>query len=320
MAPCNLETYPKGPKLQTWLGYEALSVEAQSQRITEAEKSDFCRNFKACLDQQVAPEAGLLVDLMDELVAMDLPMMALILLDSYPDLAIDPSSFRRYHVEATASLLCGEDSRAERALLLARDLLPEEPAPYTNLVQLYANQGAQETALEWFRAGAQICPNHFPLWEVYASMLPEGADAPFDLVLAAAREFSSWVGYSLAAELDPHRNSQTLALYLDPFYKQGEREEAFLLEYTGALGAAGDFDRVLKVVQLELAQNRGNYSWQLLWHSLQASYALGHRAEFELKSKVFLTEYEASIPAHIEGELRAMSQDEEHWGETGQKV
>ena len=103
-------------------------------------------------------------------------------------------------------------------------------------------------------------PNYFPLWDRwrYALEALQGSTEKADPTLgsavdpeqikARAKELESWVGWSLAAEMEPDANSQTRADYLDPFYQGGERSDEFLIEYTGALGMAGRFEEVPALV------------------------------------------------------------------------
>lgn len=309
-----LYRYPKGPKLTAWLLQESPIEHSPLKEISPSEKAQFSEQVRELFTELSAPtKEDDFIDLVDELVAMDLPILALSLLDAYPEKAEGFLSFRRFHVESTASLLSGEFSRAEQSLCAAQAAIPEEPAPYVNLAQLYEQQGDRNRALEWCDLGMEVCPNHFPLWEVFASMQPNEPDVMFKNILQKAKQHASWVGHSLAADLDPDKNQQSLAYYLDPFYKQGEREEAFLAEYTGALGAAGDFDRVVKVIALELSSNR-ELGWPLHLHSLQASFALGHRDEFTLKAELMRRRFSAEVPPSLIQEIEQMASDKEHWG------
>ena len=310
-----LHRYPKGPKLTAWL-HGAVSEQSDLlEDVSSADKARFSEQVRELFAQLQAPvKEEDFIDLADELVAMDLPILALSLFDAYPETTRTCLSFRRFHVESTASLLSGEFSRAEQSLCAAQAAIPEEPAPYVNLAQLYEHQGEPKKALEWCELGMQTCPNHLPLWEVFARMhSQEDTDQLFSIILQQAKRYGSWAGHSLAAELDPDKTQQSLVYYLDPFYKQGEREEAFLAEYTGALGAAGDFDRVLKVIALELSGNR-ELDWPLHMHSLQASFALGHQEEFALKAQLIRRRFSERVPQEILQEIDHMAVDKEHWG------
>jgi len=121
-----------------------------------------------------------------------------------------------------------------------QELAPAEPAPYVNLVQIMIFQDRFADARTWCQAGLTAEPNNYNLWDLLADIgTREGENFSHYDILEAAKQFDSWAGYSLAADLDPEANSQTKAAHLDPFYNHGERSSDFLIEYTGALGAAG---------------------------------------------------------------------------------
>jgi tetratricopeptide (TPR) repeat protein len=215
-----------------------------------------------------------LVDLLDELVTMALPNAALQLADEYPDVK-HAQDFRAQLALGIAAMLAGDHQFAEAQFRHAQELIPEEPAPYVNLVQMFMNQDRMDEAELWCLAGLDAEPNHFALWDLLALLLREkhGEYMP-DTLLGLAEKRCSWAGLSLAANLTTTGDRYLKAGVLEKLYHQGERDPQFLIELTGAYGIAGDFNKIPPVIWQAESLNTKGLPWQLHVHAAQALLSL----------------------------------------------
>ncbi|MFK7825533.1 MAG: hypothetical protein AB8G05_15390 [Oligoflexales bacterium] len=293
--------YPMGPKLRQWLGISKSEYSGFKTDVVVAElKTDFVDYLLAYMkDHQVTDEKSM-VDLMDELLGMDLSILVLKLVD----LNLQQWSrrdFRGLYIEGLAAMYCGELSRAELCFFDAHKLHPSEPAPYVNVVQIMHHDKRWEESVAWIKAGLKACPNHFPLWELFYTYLSEAEQDHVAELWARADDLHSWAGKSLVADLDEQSNQQSKASYLEPFYQSGEREATFLVEYTGALGVAGDYDRIPPIVW-EAEKSFSNIPWKLKAHAAQAHLAMDQKEAFRRQADSLLADRE--FPSQHRQELK----------------
>ncbi|MCX6123383.1 MAG: hypothetical protein NTV34_01330, partial [Proteobacteria bacterium] len=183
-----------------------------------------------------------------------------------------------------ACMLTGELARAEGCFTEAQKIVPEEPAPYVNLAQIYAEDQHFDTALTWCLAGLDADKNFLRLWELLAWIYQQLDFASArEKIRAQAALRQSWAGASLAVDLfaasedEPDGRAKMLAL--DPFYLEGLRDVDFLVEYTAALGLAGHYDRIPTVLWQVESQATSGLPWQLYFHTIQAYLGLGRDDE-----------------------------------------
>lgn len=295
--------YPMGPKLREWLGL----VDTDKRDASQEERAQFTEFFIDFVQNNKVKDQDQLVDIMDELLSMDLPLLVLKLADSYPEVW-KGDDYRGLRAEGLAAQISGEFARAQEAFFKAHELNKEELAPYVNLAQIFTQSGYNKEAKDWIFAGLKVDPQYHRLWEVLGYIIQqESANAHLDIA-KFSRQYQSWVGASLAAEMDPTANQFTKVNALKPFFDKGERSVDFLTEYTGALGAAGDFDQIPVIVWQAKKYNSKTIPWKLQLHSAQAYLAAEKLDEFKAEAKI-LEGYQ-DLPAEIRAQLQqAMEYD-----------
>lgn len=295
------QAYPMGPSLRRWLGLGEHEYRGKSAGEPSAEdQGRFADFLLAYAQEQPCREESQLIDVMDELLAMNLPLLVLKMADLHTHLW-QQQDFRGLMAEAVAAMMTGDLGRAELGFRQAQRLAPEEPAPYVNLVQIMQQDGRWQEAWTWCEAGLDAEGNNFRLWELAAYHFQQSQGEKIEALLSYARQRHSWAGMSLAAERDPLANQQTKVLYLQPFYASGERSHEFLIEYTGALGAAGDYEQIPALIWQAEKMTANTLPWQLLIHQAQAQLAMDQKEAFlKLADKV---KGRSDLPTGIQREL-----------------
>lgn len=296
--------YPMGPQLRRWLGIQASAYSGDKKHnISGEEKKSFSEFLLAFIKENQLESESTLVNLMDELLAMDLPFLVLKIVD-YNQEVWKKTDFRGLHAEGLAAMLSSELPRAEDCFVKAQAAAPLEPAPYVNLVRIYHYDKHWDDSLPWIDAGLKTNPNYFPLWE----LLLENVQAKFaemkdilPVIKERAHSLHSWAGMSLFTDIDPLSNSQSKAAALEQFYNNGERDEAFLIEYTGALGAANQFATIPSIIWQAEKHDGKPSAWRLQLHKLQAHLALDQKEIFLSQVPSILKN--PDLPAHIQTEL-----------------
>lgn len=269
--------YPMGPKLTTWLSIGQPAIE-----LSDKDREGFTAfviNYGA---EHAVKSEDYLIDLVDELVTMDLPLAALKLIDMNSDVWTR-ADFRGVLAEGIAAMITGEFPRAELCFSAAQETAPDEPAPYSNMAEILLIDQRLDEARQWIQSGLQAANNHYRLWELFLSLSRIEARDEHSLatsVFAKAKELNSWAGTSLAAEIDPEANPNTKVTLLEPFYNAGEREDEFLIEFTGALGAAGEMEKIPQIVWSAERISGRELSWRLYIHCAQSYLAMGKHSDF----------------------------------------
>ncbi len=272
------KSYPMGPHLRSYLGINDSVYAGDATPHYDSEEAAAFTAFLASYHSLAKTKQTLtrseLVDLLDELVTMDLPSAALQLADEYPDVK-HAQDFRAQLALGVAAMLSGDITTAEEQFRHAQELIPEEPAPYVNLVQIFLNQNRMDEAELWCLAGLDAEPNHFALWDLLALLLREkhGEYMP-DTLFGLAEKRCSWAGLSLAANLTTTGDRYLKAAVLEKLYHQGERDPQFLIELTGAYGIAGEFSKIPTVIWQAENLNSKGLPWQLHVHAAQALLSL----------------------------------------------
>jgi len=115
--------YPMGPKLRIWLGIN-INNDAKNdrRRPEESERqgfADFLLQSIGMSQTQPNLDEGQLVDLADELVAMDLPLVALKLIDSFSN-CWHRNHFRGVLAEGIAAMQVEDLERSEMCFRVSR--------------------------------------------------------------------------------------------------------------------------------------------------------------------------------------------------------
>lgn len=226
-------------------------------------------------------DVATVVDLLDELVTMAIPEAALDLVKAYPD-SIKDDDFRAQLALGVGAMLAGDLNQAESALCKAQAVLPNEPAPYVNLAQIFHSQGRLDEAEVWCLAGLEAEVNNHRLWELLAVLYRDQmGDYMPEHLLKVAEKRTSWAGVALATSLIATGDRYFKSSLLEKFYFQGERDPLFLIELTGAYGVAGEHEKIPAIVwQAERMATKG-LPWQLHVHAAQAQLAMGQLSEFK---------------------------------------
>ena len=162
-----------------------------------------------------------------ELITTRLPLLALELLCTHPDLQHD-DDFEVIFLRAAAYMAAGDLLAAKKNFARAHQLRPEEIAVHRNLALILRGEGSQAAARDWLCAGLRLQRDAVQLW-LELQLL----DTPAQL-LTVADELLAWRGGSLYVQLTGDV-ATALTLYRRVF-TSGERDGAFLIEFTGALG------------------------------------------------------------------------------------
>lgn len=269
-----------GPKLRTWLGISEAEYRGEEAGERSASEALAFTDFVlAWVDQEPIDDEAMLIDILDELVSMDLPEAVLRLCDKGRALWSD-SDFRGHLVVGIAAMLKGDLDLAEAHFVKAQALLPAEPAPYVNLVQIFLNQERLDEAMTWCLAGLDADRNNLRLWDLLALILREQYDEFFpEQLLAQAQSRHAWAGLALAADVSSTADKFFKLNLLQSTYDEGERDPNFLVEYTAALGIASEFDKIPAIVWQAEKATSNQLPWQLYVHAAQAQLGLGRVQE-----------------------------------------
>jgi tetratricopeptide (TPR) repeat protein len=297
--------YPMGPILRTWLGLSPEDHENLIQTdISPDQRQTFTDHVLSELKLRPVADEPLLIDLADELIAMDLPLLVLKTFD-IAEAVWTRRDFRGLRAEGIASMLAGERDRAIQAFADAQGLYPDEPAPYANLAKIFLSESRFDEAWSWLETGLKTDPNHFEFWQIAAYIANQSNPGTSGQVLLnLARKHLSWAGLSLSAELLENRNADTKALLLQEIYDQGERSHEFLTEYTGALGEAGLFEKIPVIVWQAEKLSQQELPWQLLVHKLQSYLELEQYETFIEQGQLALSG--KSLPPEIKNQLKSV--------------
>jgi tetratricopeptide (TPR) repeat protein len=266
---------PMGPQTQMFLGHDAEAKGMlQSQTEPSPERleafSEFLRNYIRTNPMVSETE---LVNLMEELTQMKLADHAILLHES--NLAYDlNNNFRGLLALGSAAMLANELSLAESSLRRAQAIVPEEPSPYINLTQIFFAQERDDEALKWALAGLEVDLNNFRLWESVALVYQaQEQSTAGERLRALAEKKNSWAGLSLAAMLIDPDDRMLRAQLLEGLYDTGVRDIGFLVEYTAALGASTQYEKIPQIVWSARVNHGDGLGWRLLAHGAQAHLA-----------------------------------------------
>jgi len=284
--------YPMGPVLAKWL-----EIGKPANDMSDQNREGFINFILEFGAEHAVNSEEKLIDLVDELVTMDLPLAALKLIDMNSQLWTR-RDFRGSLAEGIAAMITGELPRAELCFASAHESAPDEPAPYSNMAEILLMDQRFDEANQWVLTGLQAANNHYRLWELFLSLTRMKASDEHSLarlVFEQANELNSWAGTSLAAEIDPEANPNTKVTLLEPFYHAGERDEEYLIEFTGALGASGEMEKIPQIVWTAERMAGKDLSWRLYIHCAQSYLAMGKHEDF-IKTSQKLTSLKGVPP------------------------
>ena len=253
---------------------------------------------------------------------------ALCCIDNHPHLwqqtSLEQTSFRQLLTEGSAAMVCGQSDRAELCLKKAHHQLPEESAPIVNLVKIFLDAGRLPEAEEWLDAGLMVHPNDSTFWNLYADLLVEGKldrTQMFETIMDKATSHKSWLGESLAWDYmlqlgetsnDPNHPSERdlyrkKAASLEAFYHQGVRDLDFLVQYSGTLGACGEYSKIPPLVW-QARHSSHSLPWKLELHGVQATLAMGQTQKgLDLLNELLANQ--SHLPSHHLTHLQDLKQE-----------
>ncbi len=272
----DLKRFPMGPKLLAYVSGSENDPEGEPLERSDVVDQTFVHYLRSLHEVRLGGLATSdVVDLLDELTAMDLPDAVLDLAARRPEV-LGGGDFRAELAVGVAAMLSARFEEAEARLRAAQSLLPAEPAPYVNLAQIFLGQDRAEEAELWCISGLDADPNHFALWDLLAEILQgRYGDYMPERLMQLAEKRNSWAGISLAANLTTTGDRYLKANLLERLHAQGERGGEFLVELTGAYGVAGQFEKIPAVVWQAERMNAKGLPWQLHLHVAQAQLAMG---------------------------------------------
>ena len=300
-----------GPQMRAWLGVSDQEYVGDRTANPSAEHlASFSERVLQRLEDATPRNSDHLVDLIEELVGMNLPLLAVKLADAYPSL-FPHDDFRANLHLGNASMLIGDLAKAEIAFITAQKIVPEEPAPYINLTQIYCHEGALDRAKQWCLAGLEAESDNTRLWELLAWIEQTDAGASPESAARAiadrAKTLDSWAGTSLASDLLNPEDPLAKLSSLEKFYDDGLRDEDFLIEWTAILGMAGRYDRIPSIVwQAEKVATKP-VAWQLLAHLAQSYLGLGRDGD-ALATLDKLSQFQG-LPDAAHQSVQAMQQE-----------
>ena len=281
------QDYPMGPEVKKWLGYTKPQTAAPTHTLSpEEQKSGFSAFLLERLPTYPLADASQLTRVLDELLAMDLPLVGVKLAELNPDFC-NTQDLQFLLAHGAAAMLIENFTLAESCFRHAQSLAPLEPAPYINAIQIMQYEERWDEAWQWCLACSEVEPNHFPLWQLLITSIEQRSGDCKAEVHALAQRYNSWAGMSLAADLAATETPSLKVDYLKPFYESGEASGAFLVEYTGALGAADLYEGIPAIVWRAKKLQQSPLPWKLLLHGAQAQLALGNETAFRETAAAF---------------------------------
>ncbi len=267
-----IKKYPMGPHLRRWWGLEASTEE--SIKTTPEEQGIFLEELQKKIALVPCKTQEEVISLMEEILAMGFPLLALKFCDGNQSVW-QKNNFFGLRLEGLSSLLVGELDRAEESFIAASELAPKEVACYVNLIKIMIEECRWAEAWDWVDQGLTCQPNHFPLWkEIVALLEKEKQKDIISTIKDLETKYKSWAASSLLSEWEENPSPEKKLKRLESYYEHGELSYDFLMEYTGALGVLGQYEKITQVIYQSQSLNGEKIPWQLQTHCLQAHIAL----------------------------------------------
>ena len=267
-------SFPMGPALRHYLGIAPNAYKGETApQPNAATVSDFEIFLDEYLKSHPIQNISELSDIAEEMVGMGLGQSSLtaIALNDMPD---HKSDFRLLLAQGCAHMLVSQIEEAIEVLGEAHAVKADEPAPCINLAKIFYSMNEDSSAQQWAEAGLALDPNNQQLWEICGRIAcAENMEAAGNQIRELGEKFDSYSGLSLAAELIDPNDSLLKAQMMEKVYTSGDRSPEFLIEYTAALGMAGQYDKVTSVIWQAEKLDGQNIPWQLYAHGAQANLA-----------------------------------------------
>jgi tetratricopeptide (TPR) repeat protein len=279
-AAFDFRSFPMGPALRKYLGVSDGYRGELAGKVPHEAVEAFARALIDHASDHPLVDGAQLVDILEELVTMDVPVAALQLYEAHREI-FPAADFRAQFHLGNAAMLAGSLVLAEQAFSEAQRLVPAETAPYVNMAQLLAYDARFDEARRWIDSGLDVDPNHFGLWELLAwTLRQQEVPGHAKTVEQIARQKNSWAGLSLAMDLVAPDEPERKLNVLEDFYAAGTTSEGFLVEYTAVLGQCGLYDRIPAAIwRADVAVPGKPLSWKLKLHLAQAQLAANRFAD-----------------------------------------
>lgn len=295
--------YPMGPTVRRYLGIDDHDYLGETQPGNQRD-DDFEAFMSQFLQKNPIESPNMAVDMAEEFCGMGQPYLALVLASVFDDESLD-HEFRWHFALGNAAHMAGDHELAENYWLEAHRCVPEEPAPYVNIAELLFHQQRDEDSLKWAFEGLNVDLNNYRLWETIAAIYQEKfGDSVGEKVHECASERGSWAGISLAAMIIAPEDQLLRAQRLQELYDAGQREGAFLVEFTAALGVALQYEKIPTIVSLAEKDSKQPLPWQLYAHGGQAQLALNELGGAQTWIEKALRS--PDLPTHAQPELESL--------------
>ncbi len=307
----SISAFPMGPAVRDWLKIpESTYSGFENPSPTGEHVALFTDAILDSFENKSPRDESQLVTLLEELVGMNMPLLAIKLVDAYPQL-FPQDDFRAQLHLGNASMLVSDLARAEDAFIKAQSIVPAEPAPYINLTQIYCHDALLDKARSWCLAGLDNDQDNTRLWELLAWIGQSGKSGNDEDRVSVARELAfiakqknSWAGMSLACDIQNPEDVLTKLATLEIFWNEGCRTADYLIEYTAVLGMAGQYDRIPSIIWTAERELTNGLPWQLILHLAQAHLGLG-RDQDALESLDKLNNF-SELPDQARGAAEAI--------------
>jgi tetratricopeptide (TPR) repeat protein len=295
---------PLGTQIRMYLGLPA-ETDISTEIPEETRLREFEKWMTTFIDSNPVVSDSELINLMEELCWLRLGNLTIRIHDKNQkfDLSRD---FRGLLALGAAAMMENELDLAQSVLSRAQQVEPQELAPYANLAKIYFHLQRDEDALNWALSGLAVDANAFGIWETL-SLLYQADDAVTcgERLRALAEKHNSWAGMSLAAQMIDPQDKVLRVQMLEEVFESGVRTESFLIEFTAALGAAGQYDKIPALYwraapDLQPTAN----SWRLLAHVAQAHLGMSQYAEAKKHFQMVMDE--PSLPTHVTDQVRQL--------------
>lgn len=276
-----------GPALRKYLGVAAEYRGELAGSVNEDVAVVFGQALVDYATSHPVTDGGILVNLLEELVTMDMPGAALRMYEAHRSI-FPVRDFRAQFHLGNAAMLAGSLVLAEQAFAEAQKLVPAETAPYVNMAQILIHDDRLDEARKWIEAGLHADANHFGLWDMLAWVsreleIPDHTKS----IERLAREMNSWAGLCLCTELIAPEEPERKLAVLEEFYGDSQSSSDFsadfIVEFTAVLGQCGLYERIAPVIwrfrSAQSAAAADQVAWKLQLHLAQAQIATGQIRE-----------------------------------------
>lgn len=271
---------PVGPNLAKYLGWSDQQLSnAPAVPLREKDYQDFAAYFLQVLEEKPISNFEHLVDILDELIAMNLPLLVLKTKEIHQELWHN-EDFRAELIMGIAYMLIQDFDMAQEHFFQANQLMPEEPAPYVNMALILNSIAQDQEAWQWCLAGLEKDKNNLKLWKVIGPIAFQIYSHDYkNQLMSLAKKINSWVGVSMSCAQFENMSSHEICMHFKELYDLGEMSTDFLLEYTAHLGSSNQFEKIPAIIWKARKKHKKNIPAQLIFHEAQALFGLKKNQE-----------------------------------------